>query len=209
MSELKPPGDGPSTTHPAQIEQWLKEAREGNEESLGLLLAAVHRYLLVIANQTISDAIRTKVSPSDIVQETALEAFRDFSSFDGCMFDELLAWLRQVLLNNVRNAGRHFQGTQKRQVSRETPLDEARREGTPIAGPWPTASKNMMRLEQEQKVEQALHKLPPDMRMAIELRNREHLPFAEIGKQLGRSPDAARKLWARAIERLQKELGEP
>jgi hypothetical protein len=40
----------------------------------------------------------------------------------------------------------------------------------------------------------------------IELRNRERLTFAEVGQRMGRSAEAARKLWARAIELLRKEM---
>jgi DNA-directed RNA polymerase specialized sigma24 family protein len=44
------------------------------------------------------------------------------------------------------------------------------------------------------------------MKRAIVLRNREHLSFAEMSLLLGRSIDATRKLWVRAIERMQAEL---
>ena len=38
------------------------------------------------------------------------------------------------------------------------------------------------------------------------VRNWEQMAFAEIGKQMNRSPEAARKLWSRAVVRLQQEL---
>lgn len=190
----------------AELDAWLNDARLGCEAALGRLLAAAQRYLLTIANQTLPEALRAKVSPSDLVQDTSFEAFKDFSSFDGERFEELLAWLRKILLNNIANAGRHFERTQKRQVSREIPLEVHPGNDRSLADPQPTPSKEMMSRERTMALEQALARLPAEMRAAIVLRNREHLSFSEIGLQLERSSEAARKLWARGIERLQLEL---
>jgi RNA polymerase sigma factor (sigma-70 family) len=51
----------------------------------------------------------------------------------------------------------------------------------------------------------ALDSLPDDYRQVIALRYWENLDFDEIGQRMGRSAAAARKLWLRAVERL--ELG--
>jgi RNA polymerase sigma-70 factor (ECF subfamily) len=51
--------------------------------------------------------------------------------------------------------------------------------------------------------------LPDDYRRVIELRYLEEQSFEEIGARMQRSADAARKLWARAVERLQQELESP
>ena len=41
----------------------------------------------------------------------------------------------------------------------------------------------------------------------IVLRNLEHRTFVEIARELGRTPDATRKLWFRAIASLQHRYG--
>ena len=66
-----------------------------------------------------------------------------------------------------------------------------------------------MENEQDQALQAALGRLPEDYRRVITLRYQEQLPFEEIGRLLQRSPDAARKLWARAVERLHEELDPP
>jgi RNA polymerase sigma-70 factor (ECF subfamily) len=189
-----------------EVDAWLAEARRGSEVALGQLLSAAQRYLLAIANRSLPEALRAKLSPSDLVQETSLEAFQDFTAFDGQHFDELLAWLRMILLNNLANSVRYFEQTQKRQVPREVPLDGPHRADGSLADPNPTPSKDLIAHERGQELQRALQRLPAQMQSAIVLRNREHLSFSEIGVQLHRSPEAARKLWARAIERLQHEL---
>ncbi len=49
----------------------------------------------------------------------------------------------------------------------------------------------------------ALQCLPADEQLVIELRNFDCLSFREIGERLCRSPGAARKLWSRALARLE------
>ena len=51
-----------------------------------------------------------------------------------------------------------------------------------------------------------MERLPEDYRRVIQLRYREGLSFEQIGEVLERTPNSARKLWARAIERLKSDL---
>ena len=65
------------------------------------------------------------------------------------------------------------------------------------------------RLRQARALQDALAQLPDDYRQVITLRHQEQRSFEEIGILLGRSSEAVRKLWSRAIERLKQELGAP
>jgi RNA polymerase sigma factor (sigma-70 family) len=66
-----------------------------------------------------------------------------------------------------------------------------------------------MARERAELVRRALDRLPEDYRWALLWRYQETLSFEEIGRLLQRSPNAARKLWARALVRLQQELEPP
>ena len=76
-------------------------------------------YLLLVANRELNGELRAKVSPSDVVQETFLEAQKHFDQFRGSSQEELLAWLSSILHSLLRNASRRYKETQKRDVSRE------------------------------------------------------------------------------------------
>ena len=54
-----------------------------------------------------------------------------------------------------------------------------------------------------------MERLSPDYRRVLALRHQEQLTFEQIGQQMQRTANAARMLWLRAVERLQKELGLP
>ena len=188
------------------IETWIREARDGSSFALGRLIDACRSYLLAIAQRTLPKTLRAKIGPSDLVQETSFEAHRDFASFGGERSEELLGWLRRILLNNAANIIRQYEKAEKRQVCREHSLEVDGMTIGQVQSSSPSPSSLAASIEETQTLDRYLARLPADMRTAIILRNREYLPFEEIGLQLHRSAAAARKLWARAIERLQATL---
>ena len=194
---------------PGDAAEHLTAARAGSREALGQVLEACRPYLLRIANEGVAADVQAKGGASDLVQETFLEAQRDFARFQGNTEAELLAWLRCVLLNIVSNFGRHYRATGKREVGREVQLDrsDSSKAGEPgFVANMPSPSMEAMAREQGEAVSRALERLPEDYRRVITLRNQERREFDDIGRLMDRSTDAARRLWSRAIERLQHEL---
>lgn len=187
--------------------RWLSAARAGSPEALGRALEVCRAYLLRVAGGELGPDLQAKGGASDLVQQTFLEAQRDFARFDGDTEEQLLAWLRQLLLHNVANFSRAYRETGKRDVGREVALaGDSSGEGV-LPGDGPTPSGRVIQDERSQALQQALERLPEDYRLVIRYRYEEERSFDEIARLLGRSPNAARKLWARAIERLQEELG--
>jgi RNA polymerase sigma-70 factor (ECF subfamily) len=194
---------------PGDASQHLPAARAGSRDALGQVLEACRAYLLRIANEGVAADVQAKGGASDLVQETFLEAQRDFACFQGTTEAELLAWLRCLLLNNVSNFARHYRATGKRQVGREVPLersDSSKTEEVGLVADTPSPSMAAMANETADAITRALERLPEDYRRVITLRNQERREFDEIGRLMERSPDAARRLWSRAIERLQHEM---
>ena len=138
------------------------------------------------------------MSPSDLVQETLVKFQAGISRFSGDSEEQLVIWLKRILCNSIGNA-RRFHDSLCRQVSRESQVGLG--EQTVCINDV-TPSGQAMRREAFRAMEQALSKLTPIYRQVIELRHRERLSFHEISLRLDRSPDAARMLWCRAIERL-------
>jgi RNA polymerase sigma-70 factor (ECF subfamily) len=175
---------------------------------LGQSLEQFRRYLLEVARHAIGPTIKVKGGASDLVQETFLEAQRRFTSFEGASEAQLRAWLRCLLLHKAAKLGRRYSTTAKRKVSREISLGGEGRAVRPsqIAGPAPTPSVAVMSAEQTDLLRTAIDRLPEDYRQVMMLRYVDGLAFDEVGRRLGRSADAARMLWARAVERLKHEL---
>lgn len=188
--------------------QWLPAARAGSSEALGQVLETCRGYLLLIAQQELDTALQAKGGASDLVQQTFLEAQRDFTGFQGTTHAALLAWMRQLLINNLANFRRDFH-RDKRRVTREIAMptgNSSRRRGGGLDAGAATPSVEMMRNEQTEALERALARLPEDYRRVIQMRYREERSFEAIAEQMQRSQNAVRKLWSRAIERLQQEM---
>jgi RNA polymerase sigma-70 factor (ECF subfamily) len=186
----------------------LAAARAGSAEALGQVLETCRQYLLLIAGRELDPQLRAKGGASDLVQETFLEAHRDFGRFHGNSEAELRAWLRQLLLHHVGKFARRYRATHKRRVGCEVRLDADSSSDT--RGREPSAdvlspSGEAMAQEQTEAVQRALERLPEDYRRVIALRYHEELSFEAIGGLMNRSANAARMLWSRAVERLQQE----
>jgi RNA polymerase sigma-70 factor (ECF subfamily) len=187
----------------------LAEARAGAREAFGNLWEDCRNYLLAVANKNLEADLRAKVNPSDLVQDTFLEAQRDFARFRGDHEEELLAWLGRILHHNIANVTQHYKGTQKSNVGREVPLA-----GPGGAGPGvqdvaldtPTPGGRAMAREDLAALERARARLPEEYREVLRLRYEEDLSFPEIGARMGCSEEAARKRFVRAVDRLRKEL---
>lgn len=194
---------------PGQPEQFIRLAQAGCPESLGELYERCRRYLLLIANQELDDRLRAKLGPSDVIQETLLSAQRNIGRFQGHSEAELRAWLRIILLNNVRAASRRYRAGTKRDLNRERPLEAVLTEpgGTGQFAKLDSPSKQVVASEENARVIVQLNQLSEDYRQVIVLRNFERRSFSEIGQAMNRSEGAARKLWLRALDRLAAGLG--
>ena len=188
-------------------------ARDGRREALGTLLDRYQGYLLMLAHRYLSDQLRRRVDPSDIVQITCLEIQRDLPKFRGETTAEFVAWMRGMLKNNVASAVTRHITTQKRSLRREA------RPASPTAssaGDWiaglpggkTTPSGVAVRGEAVAKLLEALHELPETQAEAIRLRYMEGLPLAEIVDRMGKSDTAVAGLLKRGLKKLRGILSD-
>jgi RNA polymerase sigma-70 factor (ECF subfamily) len=194
-----------------QFARMLAQAREGSADALGRVLMDCRDYLLLTADRKLDPVLRQKVSASDLVQETFLEAQRDFGQFQGQRAEEWLAWLCQILRHNLANAARRYRTAEMRATDREVSLDAplGRAPQDDVCCDTPAPGERAAAREEAAELGSALARLPENYRHVLHLRYQENRTFAQIGASLNCSPEAARKLWARAVARLQKLLESP
>jgi RNA polymerase sigma-70 factor (ECF subfamily) len=189
-------------------DRMLQDARAGSPEALGRALEACRRYLLLVAEKELGSDLRAKAGASDLVQETFLEAQRDFGGFRGESRGEFRFWLLRILMHNVSAFARNYRETGKRSVEREVGLGAMSANAGPLfdlAASTASPSAKVVAREHAQALKAALAKLPDDYRQVISLRYDENLTFEQIGREIGRSPEAARKVWSRAMDCLRDE----
>lgn len=188
----------------------IEQARDGDAEALGRLLELYRNYLKLVARSLIGVALRVKLEPSDLVQETFLKAHRDFAGFAGRSEGELVAWLRRTLSRTLADQVKHHRRKGRdhhRQESLDLLLDRSDAAiHQALASQAASPSEGASRREQAVLLADAVTQLPPDYREVFILRTLEHVPFEEIAERMGRSKGAVRMLWARALERLNRSL---
>src|SRR6516164_8792821 len=106
----------------SDTEQLLQRARAGGASALGQLLENYRRYLALLARLQIDRWLQSKVDAADLVQETFLEAHRDFPQFQGATEAEWVGWLWQLLATNLADLVRRYRGSQRRDVRLERQL---------------------------------------------------------------------------------------
>jgi RNA polymerase sigma-70 factor, ECF subfamily len=166
------------------------------------VLESCRRFLLAVAIEELPANLRAKGGASDLVQQTLAKAVRSEHQFRGQTVGELRAWLRAILASEAASFRRRYSGTAARDVGREVSFHTAtaRDDRTPVVV--------AIRAEQTEHLSTALAQLPVEQRETVALRMEDQLSFAEIGERLGRSEEAARKLFSRALDRLRGRLAD-
>jgi RNA polymerase sigma-70 factor (ECF subfamily) len=196
-------------------EELLAEALRGRREALGALLEIYRHYLHLQAQAQLDLHLRARANPSDLVQETFLQACRHFDQFRGQTPQELLGWLRRILAHTLARLVEQQLQAQKRDVRREVSLEWCPPGGEGAAplrarlvSPGSSPSTQAQRRETSEQVANQLARLPAAYRDVLVLRNLEGLAFDEVARRMGRSPGAVRVLWLRALDQLRQRQGE-
>jgi RNA polymerase sigma-70 factor (ECF subfamily) len=179
----------------------------------GLSLARYRDYLLLLARMQIGRPLQAKLDPSDVVQQTLLEAHSKRDQFRGRSEAELAAWLRRLLACNLVDERRAL-GRAKRDVSRERSLEAALDESSARLGAWLAAeqsspSQHAERHERGLRLAAALATLPEAQAQALVLRHCQGRSLDEISQELGRTPDAVAGLLKRGSRQLRALLNDP
>lgn len=201
--------NSPQHTSASQVrlESLLRTAREGDRQSIGELLSQYRAYLMLLGAQQFQQRLRPRISPSDIVQDVMLRAHCHFGQFRGQTERELIAWLREILLNSLSRFVEQHVRTAKRDIRREVSLDRFTDAAGPLPEPPPAAQQQAPSAcvslgEQSALLAGLLEQLPEHYREVLVLRNIQGLAFEDVAARLQRSPGATRMLWLRAIEKL-------
>ncbi|TWU58776.1 RNA polymerase sigma factor [Rubripirellula tenax] len=193
--------------------QLVIASKQGDNEALGRLLEQYRGYLLMLAHRYLSERLRRRVDPADIVQLTFLEAKRDLPSFRGETPAEFAGWLRGMLKNNVATAVTRHITTKKRSVRREVnmaPASANQDSGAAWLGQLPGSTTSpsgvAIRGEAVLALVEALHQLPETQAEAIRLRYMEGLPLSDIVERMGKSDTAVAGLLKRGLQKLRTVL---
>jgi RNA polymerase sigma-70 factor (ECF subfamily) len=181
----------------------------GEAKASGRSLEQYREYLRLLARLHLSPALRSKVDPSDIVQQVLVKAHEHGDQFRGRSEGEWAAWLRRILANTLNDAIRKY----RREVAVERPASDGVEESSARLEAWLEAdqsspSQRAMRQEQLLHLAAALAQLPEDQRIVIERHHLKDESVADIAQQLGRTEASVAGLLRRGLRKLRELLQE-
>lgn len=199
MAELKP--DSSAT------KRLLDEAAAGDRGAFDDLFARHQGFLHGFIELRLDRRLRTRVDPSDLVQETQLQAYRKLDDYIERRPMPFKLWLQKTAYERLHKARRRHLRAQRRSVERETPLPDRSsrilaRQIIAEDGP----SQRLSREELIRGVGEAVAQLGEIDREILMMRSFEGLSYDEIACILEIEPAAARKRYGRALLRLRKIL---
>jgi RNA polymerase sigma-70 factor (ECF subfamily) len=179
----------------------LSRSRQGDAGAVEELLARWRPLLRLQARRLLGPDLSARLDPSDVVQESLAQAFRDLPAFRGTTSNEWVAWLRRIVAGQAGKARRHHQAERRNPGREAAGVEPAEDDNAPVS--------RLIDEEEAARLAAALEELPANMREVILRRVFDGQPFEELARELGCSPGAARVTWTRAIHRLRELLNAP
>lgn len=183
----------PTTPDPeprAEEQRLLERALEGDPGAFGALLERHVETLRAFARRWLPVDVRRTVSPSDVVQEASLVALRRLAELEDRGPGPFRAWLLAIVRLKVREAVRRH----ARRRAHEGRL-AAQRPAAPVVAP----SSGAQSQEARDLALRALARLPPSYREVLRMARWEGVPLGEVAARLGRTREAVKKLYGRAL----------
>jgi len=194
-----------SETDDVPDEELVRRVRQGDEAAARALFARHAGELRERAQLRLPATLRGRLAASDVMQEAYLAAFLALGDFEDRGDGSFAAWLRKILEHRITNAVRDGIAAAKRDARRQVPIPTDTRGAGPDPG-QASPSEDAMASEDAALLAAARACLAPDHATVISLVHDEGLTLVAAGVRMGRSPDAARKLYARAMADLGARL---
>jgi RNA polymerase sigma-70 factor (ECF subfamily) len=173
-------------------------------------LSRYRNYLRFLTRLQLDPRLCGKLDPSDVVQQTLLEAVAKKGQFRGGTEPEYMAWLRRMLMHNLADAVRAFRQA-KRDIAREQAIEDAlqnssRRLAASLTDSGPDAAEQLERQERAVRLADALEQLPERQRDALVCKHWHGWPVARIAQHLECSTEAVAGLLKRGLNQLRNLL---
>ncbi|HEU4395550.1 MAG TPA: sigma-70 family RNA polymerase sigma factor [Planctomycetota bacterium] len=195
-----------SDTPKGSDEELVRRVREGDEAAARLLFDRHLPALRAKARARLPKAMRGRVAESDVIQDAWLAAFVDVGRFEDRGDGSFGKWLRGILAHKIgREIDRHV-AARKRDVRRERRMRTGSVDGFGAAPGQSTPSEEAVSAEEQDVLRAAVATLPEDHATVVRLVHLEGLSLFDAGARMGRSADAARKLYGRALAAMAGKL---
>src|SRR6516165_4823205 len=197
----------------SETNRLLCQEAQGDSLPFSALLEQSRPRLRRMVALRLDPRLHGRIDPSDVIQETYLEASVRLAEYLQKPTMPFFLWLRFLAGQKLVTLHRHHLGRQMRDAGREVSLYRGRLPETSSAalaaqllGHEARPSEAAIRAELKIRLQEALNGMDPLDREVLALRHFEHLSWAETAQTMGITEGAASKRYVRALKRLRTIL---
>lgn len=202
--EIRPDGGRPHDDG-APDEDLVRRVLAGDLEASRTLFRRHEALLRSSAARRLGRGLQRKVGASDVVQESYLTAFLKLEDFEDRGPGSFRRWLERIVERKVSDEVKRHVRSRKRSARREESF--AATAGAPEpSGRGPGPATQVAHNDANAALRAAIERMDGDDRTILELVHSRGLDFAAAGREMGRSAEAARKLYGRVVMRLSREV---
>ena len=178
---------------------------EGSRRSLAARILDSLPAMTRFVRRRMGPELSARESASDIVQSTCRELLKSASSFEDRGEASFRRWMLNAAEHKLKNRARHWRALRRQDGARS--IDDSR-DGAlePAAPETARPSHDALLREEVERLQRAFAGLPVEYRTALVRSQIDGASHAEIASEMDRTPEAVRKLIARAMAKLSAEL---
>ena len=181
---------------PNRAHDLVDLAKSGDRVAFDQLVADHRSRLEALINSRLGRGLRGHLEVDDVLQEALLGAFRSIKQFQWERADSFFIWLSTIVENVIRAAAKKHEKTQYLQLD------------TDVLDSHVPPSKTFRREERFDRLRSSLERLSKEHQEVIILARIEQLRIQEIAAKMNRTPEAVKKLLARALRNLKASFGD-
>jgi RNA polymerase sigma-70 factor, ECF subfamily len=195
-------------TDSADTQYLLQQVCAGEPKAKEQLFARHRSFLRRFVAFRADPRLRARLDPSDLVQETQLEALRRLDDYLANPKLCFRLWLRQLAYDRLLQLRRRHLKAKRRNVERDVhlPEDSSVQLAQQLLSATPEPSVELVKTEVARRVREAVQQLPEADSEIVLLRNFEGLSNQEAAQLLDIKPATASQRYGRALIRLRDIL---
>lgn len=203
-----------ATVRDPDTDELVRRVAEGETAAISRLLDRHRQRLRRMVGVRMDPRLAVRVDPSDVVQETLLEALRRLPAYVDERPIAFYPWLRQIAWNRLIDLHRRHILAGNRAVDREVSIDlppssqSLHRLAQRFLSREPSPAARIVRHELQRRVREAIERLAPEFREVLVLRHIEQLEVAEIADVLGVAEGTVKSRHFRALAKMREALDE-
>lgn len=184
--------------------ELVAQAVLGNHEAISALYCLYKNRLESAVRARLGMKLRSRMETADLIQSVWKDMLTDIKDFEYRGADSFYRWLLTRIVRKIKDKGKYF-STEKRNLEKERDFqgDESVLEGMiSLSNSELSSGQATIAKEERALLKRVLARLSSAQRQAVVLRMKEEMDFESIGGTMGKSAEAARKLYARGVKRL-------